>query len=113
MTRRRFSVPARCPAERDSPRAWAQRPLPSMMIATCRGRAAGACISPASAAAMMEFLSDRLTVIGARDNLAKAQSGNASHAALEIARLPDCPFARSCSTSYLHQLGFFFFAALV
>src|SRR4051794_31016727 len=32
-----FSVPARCPALRGSPRCVAQRPLPSMMIATWRG----------------------------------------------------------------------------
>src|SRR6188474_1727383 len=37
MTRRMFSVPARWPAARGSPRCVAQRPLPSMMMATCRG----------------------------------------------------------------------------
>src|SRR5580692_1339128 len=30
------STPARCPAARGRPRARAQRPLPSMMIAVCR-----------------------------------------------------------------------------
>src|SRR5579859_816056 len=34
---RMFSVPARCPASRGSPRCLAQRPLPSMIMATCRG----------------------------------------------------------------------------
>src|SRR5581483_3772060 len=37
MIRRMFSVPARCPAWRESPRSCAQRPLPSMMSATWRG----------------------------------------------------------------------------
>ena len=34
-TRRAASTPARCPAERGRPRRVAQRPLPSMMMATC------------------------------------------------------------------------------
>src|ERR1700681_2908416 len=34
--RRNASAPERCPATRGSPRAAAQRPLPSMMIAACR-----------------------------------------------------------------------------
>src|SRR5947207_651376 len=34
-TRRTASAPARCPADRGSPWACAQRPLPSMMMATC------------------------------------------------------------------------------
>src|SRR5580698_2258110 len=33
--RRKASAPARCPATRGSPRAEAQRPLPSMMMAAC------------------------------------------------------------------------------
>src|SRR5262245_30597432 len=33
--RRTVRAPARCPAERAKPRRSAQRPLPSMMIATC------------------------------------------------------------------------------
>src|SRR5690349_11102859 len=37
MARRTDSAPRRCPATRGSPRARAQRPLPSMMIATCVG----------------------------------------------------------------------------
>src|SRR3990172_7952433 len=37
MTRRMFSVPARWPARREKPRRGAQRPLPSMMMATCLG----------------------------------------------------------------------------
>src|SRR5919198_6038758 len=32
-------VPRRCPARRGRRRRWAQRPLPSMMMATCRGTA--------------------------------------------------------------------------
>src|SRR5512134_296063 len=34
---RTASTPARCPALRSSPRRSAQRPLPSMMTATCSG----------------------------------------------------------------------------
>src|SRR5262247_1835466 len=37
--RRSASTPRRCPSLRGKPRAAAQRPLPSMMIATCRGTA--------------------------------------------------------------------------
>src|SRR5579864_3128798 len=36
--RRNASAPARCPAMRGSPRAVAQRPLPSMMMAACNPR---------------------------------------------------------------------------
>src|SRR5262247_3906412 len=36
-TARTASTPARCPALRSSPRRSAQRPLPSMMMATCFG----------------------------------------------------------------------------
>src|ERR1051326_4811701 len=35
--RRNASTPRRCPSTRGSPRWAAQRPLPSMMMATCRG----------------------------------------------------------------------------
>ena len=35
--RRSASTPRRCPSPRGRPRAAAQRPLPSMMMATCRG----------------------------------------------------------------------------
>src|SRR6516165_3627060 len=38
-TRRSASTPRRCPSARGSPRSAAQRPLPSMMMATCRGTA--------------------------------------------------------------------------
>ena len=38
---RNASTPRRCPSPRGSPRAAAQRPLPSMMMATCRGVANG------------------------------------------------------------------------
>src|SRR3974390_1249934 len=37
--RRTASTPRRWPSTRGSPRAAAQRPLPSMMMATCRGTA--------------------------------------------------------------------------
>src|SRR5690349_13105802 len=36
-TRRNASTPRRWPSARGSPRAAAQRPLPSMMMATCAG----------------------------------------------------------------------------
>src|SRR5882672_8305569 len=36
--RRTVRAPALCPAERANPRRSAQRPLPSMMIATCMAR---------------------------------------------------------------------------
>src|SRR4051794_4576229 len=41
-TRRNASTPRRWPSARGSPRAAAQRPLPSMIIATCNGASAGA-----------------------------------------------------------------------
>src|SRR3990170_983109 len=51
ITRRRFSVPARCPASRGNPRARAQRPLPSMMMATCSGIFSGSSFEADFAAA--------------------------------------------------------------
>src|SRR5512139_2370244 len=45
-------APARWPAMRGSPRLAAQRPLPSMMMATCRGERAGS-NSPRSACARL------------------------------------------------------------
>src|SRR5690606_12321574 len=42
MTARTASTPALCPATPGSRRFFAQRLLPSMMMATCRGTAAGA-----------------------------------------------------------------------
>src|ERR1700694_3566165 len=39
-TRRKASTPRRWPSARGKPRAAAQRPLPSMMIATCKGGSA-------------------------------------------------------------------------
>src|SRR3979490_294405 len=39
-TRRNASTPRRWPSARGKPRAAAQRPLPSMMIATCKGGSA-------------------------------------------------------------------------
>src|SRR5262249_11417573 len=50
--RRSASTPRRCPSPRGSPRAAAQRPLPSMMMATCRGTA----MSPTSPARSGSFL---------------------------------------------------------
>src|SRR3984893_9084368 len=55
--RRSASTPRRCPSPRGSPRAAAQRPLPSMMMATWRGTA----MSPISPARSGSFL-----VIGPR-----------------------------------------------
>src|SRR3972149_3570084 len=40
-TRRRLSTPARWPAKRGSPRWRAQRPFPSMIMATCLGMRSG------------------------------------------------------------------------
>ena len=45
-TRRTASAPWRCPSAREPPRAAAQRPLPSMMIATCRGSVSNGASSP-------------------------------------------------------------------
>jgi hypothetical protein len=42
--RRTEAIPARCPATRRRPLRAAQRPLPSMMMATCWGRAKLLCI---------------------------------------------------------------------
>ena len=36
--RRTLATPRRCPSIRGKPCRWAQRPLPSMMMAMCRGR---------------------------------------------------------------------------
>src|SRR6266542_3075970 len=41
VMRRTFSVPAWWPARRGSPRRFAQRPLPSMMMPTCTGTVSG------------------------------------------------------------------------
>src|SRR5512134_1550321 len=41
ITRRRFSVPARCPAILGRPREMAQRPLPSMIMAIWVGTRSG------------------------------------------------------------------------
>src|SRR6266705_2627479 len=51
MMRRAVSAPARCPAERGSPRDVAQRPLPSEIMATCKPEFAGGANSAPSAAA--------------------------------------------------------------
>src|SRR5262249_37913931 len=37
VTARTVAAPCSCPLSRGSPRSFAQRPLPSMMIAMCRG----------------------------------------------------------------------------
>ena len=50
-TRRNASTPRRWPSARGKPRAAAQRPLPSMMIATCNGAPEGSGASVAGAAA--------------------------------------------------------------
>src|SRR5215470_2140692 len=41
--RRTASTPRRCPSDRGRPRSLAQRPLPSIMMATCRGTSVLAC----------------------------------------------------------------------
>ena len=51
MMRRAVSAPARCPAERGSPREVAHRPLPSEMMATCKPAFAELRESPSGAAA--------------------------------------------------------------
>src|SRR3954454_6631010 len=51
--RRTASAPRLWPAVRGSPRARAQRPLPSMMMATCRG---GCCTPPVSPVASFSGL---------------------------------------------------------
>src|ERR1700736_2361749 len=50
-TRRNASTPRRWPSARGRPRAAAQRPLPSMMIATCKGPSGRSGPSAAGAAA--------------------------------------------------------------
>src|SRR5258708_10561486 len=50
-TRRSASTPRRWPSARGRPRAAAQRPLPSMMIATCKGGSVRSGPSVAGAAA--------------------------------------------------------------
>src|SRR5438270_9255029 len=51
-TRRRASTPRRWPSARGKPRAAAQRPLPSMMMATCAGASDRSGPSVAGAAAL-------------------------------------------------------------
>src|SRR5919197_2171196 len=58
--RRSASTPRRCPSPRGSPRAAAQRPLPSMMMATCRGTAKSPIGTLVSASALdIQWPSDR------------------------------------------------------
>src|SRR5207247_6569306 len=52
-TRRNASTPRRWPSARGKPRAAAQRPLPSMMIATCEGPSVRSGPSVAGAAAFV------------------------------------------------------------
>src|SRR5215831_17821509 len=49
-TRRNASTPRRCPSARGNPREAAQRPLPSMMMATCNGPSDRSCCSAAGTA---------------------------------------------------------------
>src|SRR5258708_15132917 len=51
-TRRSASTPRRWPSARGKPRAAAQRPLPSMMIATCKGGSVRSGTSVAGAEAL-------------------------------------------------------------
>src|SRR3990170_403377 len=55
ITRRKFSVPARCPAMRGRPRASAQRPLPSMIMAIWVGIFSGRSVFSGSVIASLEF----------------------------------------------------------
>src|SRR6476661_5724552 len=57
-TRRNASTPRRWPSARGNPRAAAQRPLPSMIIATCKGPSvrSGPSVAGAAAFDIQEFL---------------------------------------------------------
>src|SRR5262249_50776156 len=58
--RRKASTPRRCPSLRGRPRAAAQRPLPSMMMATWRGTAKSPICTLVSASALdIQWPSDR------------------------------------------------------
>src|SRR6266705_1407662 len=58
--RRSASTPRRCPSTRGKPRAAAQRPLPSMMMATWRGTAKSPICTLVSASALdIQWPSDR------------------------------------------------------
>src|SRR4051794_37278792 len=59
-----FSLPARCPAWRERPRCCAQRPLPSMITATCRG--SGAIAGSVSASASGRGRATAGRAVGAR-----------------------------------------------
>src|SRR5260370_12978054 len=59
--RRTASAPRRCPAMRGRPRDFAQRPLPSMMMATCAGGAGKGEEAPLS---MDSDLKDFLVLLG-------------------------------------------------
>src|SRR6185437_9909360 len=59
--RRTASAPRRCPAMRGRPRDFAQRPLPSMMMATCAGGGGNGEEAPLS---MDSDLKDLLVLLG-------------------------------------------------
>src|SRR5947209_5082530 len=81
-TRRTASTPARCPAVRGKPRRVAQRPLPSMMIATCRPRLAGMVLVMADASRMSQLAK------GARAGLG---AGGIAHHLLEHSEIVEIP----------------------
>ena len=59
VVRRTLATPRRCPSMRGRPCRCAQRPLPSMMMAMCRGRAAGGHVASVSAAEVDDGLGHR------------------------------------------------------
>src|SRR5215212_3405469 len=59
-----FSVPARCPAWRERPRSRAQRPLPSMTMATWRGSGSIASSDSRSLAAPADAVGGEMTMAG-------------------------------------------------
>src|ERR1035438_1979506 len=68
-TRRNASTPRRWPSARGNPRAAAQRPLPSMMTATCNGPSlrSGPSLTGAAAFDISQFL--KITALNGEDFL--------------------------------------------
>lgn len=80
-------TPARCPAAAGSPRAAAQRLLPSMMTATCAGSSSAGTPSSAAAAAAAEAASPSSPACGCVPRCA-ADSGAACVPGLPLLALP-------------------------
>src|SRR5512143_536719 len=79
-TRRNASTPRRWPSARGRPRAAAQRPLPSMMIATCEGPSVRSGPSVAGAAAFdigqsQEAFSSKVDTSACEENASKQREG--------------------------------------